>query len=91
MLSGKDRGKTGKVLTALPSEDRVTIEGLNLVRKRVRAKKQGQKGESVLVPRSVLVGRVALICPSCGKASRVGFYVEGGKKVRVCKRCNATV
>lgn len=91
ILNGKDRGKTGKVLNAFPQEEKVTIEGLNLVKKRVRPKRQGQKGETVNVPRPIAASRVALICKSCGKAVRAGFRMEGKEKVRVCKKCGALI
>jgi len=91
ILNGKDRGKTGKVLSASPREEKITIEGLNLVKKRVRPKKQGQKGETVNVPRPIMASRVALICKSCDRAVRVGFRIEGKEKVRVCKKCNALI
>lgn len=90
MLLGKDRGKTGKILRVFSKENKVLVEGLNLVKKAVRARKQGQKGQIVSKPRPVDVSNLMLICPVCGKASRVGFSFEGGKKVRICKRCRGT-
>lgn len=90
MLLGKDRGKTGKVLRVFSRENKVLVEGLNLVKKAVRARKQGQKGQVVSKPRAVDVSNVMLVCPVCGKASRIGFNFEGDKKVRVCKQCKGT-
>jgi len=87
MLSGKDHGKQGKVLRVFPFEEKVVVEGLNLVKKHERAKKQGQKGQIISVPRMVDVSSVGLICKNCGKATRVGFKFEGEKKVRICKKC----
>ena len=89
MLSGKDRGKGGKVLNAFPKESKVVIEGLNLVKKHRRARRQGQKGEIVSVPRSVAVSSVMLICRHCKKPSRMGMKHEGKKTIRVCKKCQA--
>lgn len=91
ILRGKDRGKTGPVLHAFPTELRVTVEGANLMKKRVRPKRQGQKGETVLVPRSLAISNVMLICPSCKKPTRVGSRMEGETKVRFCKKCDARV
>jgi|SRR5882724_5261599 len=91
ILGGKDRGKTAKVIAAFPDDMKVTVEGLNAVRKRTHPKKQGQKGETVMVPRPIPVSRVALICPSCGKATRIGMSTEGTKKVRICKKCQAVI
>lgn len=90
MLSGRDRLKEGKVLRFLSKENKVVVEGLNLVKKAVRAKKQGQKGQIVSKPRPVDVSKVMLICPSCNKGVRIGFVFEGEKKMRQCKKCKAT-
>lgn len=89
MLSGKDRGKSGKILRVLPKESRVVVEGLNLVRRHQRPKRQGQKGEVVSAPRAIDASSVALICGHCKKASRMGIKREGKKSVRVCKKCQA--
>ena len=87
MLSGKDRGKDGKILNAFPKEGKVVIEGLNLVKRHRRARRQGQKGEVVSVPRSVAVSSVMLICRHCKKPSRMSMKHEGKKTIRVCKKC----
>lgn len=87
MLSGKDRSKTGKVLRVLPKEAKVIIEGLNLVKKHQRPKKQGQKGETISVPRSIDVSNVMLVCRHCKKPSRMGIKREDKKIIRICKKC----
>ena len=87
MLSGKDRGKTGKVLRSLPKDFKVVVEGLNLVKKHRRAKKQGQKGEMISVPRSIDVSNVMLVCRHCKKPSRMSFKREDKKVIRICKKC----
>ncbi len=99
MLGGKDKGKKGKVTHVFvarrslgkggSSGDKVVVEGLNLVKKHLRARKQGQKGQIVSKERAVSVSSVALICKSCGKQTRVGFKVENDNKIRVCKKCGA--
>lgn len=91
IMGGKDRGKTGKVLTAMPLEDRIIVDGLNLFKKRSRPKKQGQKGEIVLVPRPMPASRVMLICSNCKNPTRVGFRMDGPKKTRYCKKCKANL
>lgn len=88
---GKDRGKSGRVVHADPKALRVTVEGLNLVKRHVRPRRQGEKGEVVQVPRSIPVANVILLCPRCNAATRVGVLVEGERKVRVCKKCRATL
>ena len=84
---GKDRGKAGKVLTVFPKENRVTLEGLNLVKKHVRPKKQGAKGQVIQVPRPIAASNVKMICKQCGKATRVGYRFDGESKKRACKKC----
>src|SRR6185437_8307657 len=91
IMGGKDRGKTGKVLESLPVEGRVVVEGLNTVNKRSRPRKQGETGQTVAVPRPLPASRVRLVCPNCKNAVRVGFRMDGPKKVRYCKKCEATI
>jgi len=91
IISGKDRGKTGTVLKAFPEEGRVSVEGLNLYKKRSRPKRQGQKGETVFVPRPLPAQRTMLICASCKKPTRVGYRFELNQKVRYCKKCKASL
>ena len=90
MLSGKDRNKTGKVLRLFAGENKILVEGLNLVKKSVRARKQGQKGQIISKPRRVDISNAMLICPVCGKPGRVGFKLENDKKMRQCKKCKGT-
>lgn len=89
MLSGKDRGKKSKVILTLPKSNKVVVEGLNLIKRHIRARKQGQKGQIISKERAVAASSVALVCKSCGKPTRVGYKVEGKNKVRVCKKCKA--
>ena len=87
ITKGKDRGKVGKVIKALPKENRVVIEGLNLVKKHIKPRREGEKGKIIEVPRPISVSNVKLICPSCNKATRVGYKFEGQEKFRYCKKC----
>ncbi len=92
MIAGKDNGKTGKVLSVSPERNKISVEGLNMIKKHVRARKEGQKGQRVEVARNVDISNVALICSKCGKATRVGYKkIEGNKKVRVCKKCQSEI
>lgn len=91
MLSGKDRGKKGKILAVLSKENRVIVEGLNLIKKHTRPRKQGQKGQIISKERTVSVSSVALVCKSCGLPTRVGYKMEADKKVRICKKCKNIV
>lgn len=91
MLSGKDRGKTGKVSRVLPSAGKAIVEGLNLVKKHIRPRKQGEKGQRVSVPSAVNISNLMLVCPKCSKASRVGFKVGEKNRFRVCKKCGGEI
>ena len=91
IISGKDRGKKGKVLDVFPKENRVMVEGANLKKKHQRPKKSGEKGQIISMPGPLSVSSVKLICPKCGKAVRVGFKVTEKEKVRVCKKCEQEI
>ena len=91
MRSGKDRDKNGKVLMTIPKRGKVVVEGLNTVKKHLRAKKQGQKGQIISKERAVSMSSVQLICPKCNKPTRVGYKVEGDRKVRICKKCESEI
>ena len=91
MLNGKDKGKTGKVSKVFVDENKVIIEGLNLFKKAVRARKQGQKGQIISKERAVSAASVSLVCKSCGKPTRIGYKLEGETKVRICKKCKNPV
>ncbi|MAF14322.1 MAG: 50S ribosomal protein L24 [Parcubacteria group bacterium] len=92
ILSGKDKGKIGKVLQIFNKKNRVTVEGANLLFKNVRPKKQGEKGQRIQFPSPLMVSNVALVCPKCNKPTRVGFKIlEGKTKTRSCKKCKQTI
>jgi len=91
IITGKDKNKTGKVLKVLPTKNKILIEGLNLYKKHIRPKREGEKGEIVLVPRAINVSNVMLVCPSCNKTTRVSFRFESGTKIRICKKCGAVI
>ncbi len=91
MLSGKDRGKTGKILRAVPDQERVVVEGLNTNKKHLRPRKQGEKGQIAIVPSAVHISKVAIVCAKCGKVARIGYGVTEGRKHRVCKKCNSEI
>lgn len=91
VLSGKDRGKIGKVIAVDPARERVTVEGANLYKKHVRPRRKGEKGQVITVPRPLNASNVMLVCAACNQASRTGCRQEGQRKVRYCKSCKATV
>lgn len=91
IIQGKEKGKTGKVLSTMPQSERILVEGLNLYKKNVKPKKQGEKGQIITIPRSMNASNAMLLCPACGKATRIGAVVENDKKVRSCKKCGARI
>ena len=91
VISGKDKGKVAKILRAFPKEGRVLVEGVGLKSKHIRPKKQGEKGQVVKIPSPVDVSNAKLICPKCGKAVRIGYKIENGKKLRICKKCKSEI
>ena len=94
ILSGKERGKKGKILHVLPEEDRedrVVVEGINLVKKHRRAQRKNEKGERIVLPAPLNISNIQLVCPKCNKAARVGFKVIGKGKFRICKKCGAQI
>ena len=89
MLSGKDKGKQGKVLQVSPKEQKVIVEGLNMVTKHVKPRKQGDPAGIMKAESAVYACKVMAVCPKCGKATRLAHKVEGDTKTRVCKHCGA--
>lgn len=89
VLRGKDRGSRGKVLHVFPQEGRLLVEGVQLVTKHTRPRRQGEKSQRVQVPSSVPVANVQLVCPQCAKGTRVAVRRNGVERVRMCKKCQA--
>lgn len=91
VMKGKDRGKKAKVMRGFPALSKVLIEGVNVKKVHKRPKKEGEKGQVVTVPFPLDVSRVKLVCPKCSKPCRVGYKLNEGNKVRVCKKCKAEI
>lgn len=91
VILGKDRGKRGKIVASLPREGRVIVEGLGLVKKHVKARRAGEKGQRVTSPAAIDLSNVQLVCPHCNKGTRVGIRRQGKERVRVCRQCSAIV
>lgn len=89
VTAGKDRGKKGKVIRTFPHAANIVVEGVQMRKKHVRAKKAGEKGQVVEMPSAFSVSNVKIVCEKCGKATRLGYRVEGKEKSRVCKKCGA--
>ena len=91
VLSGKDKGKQGKILSADPKAMKVVVEGVNVATKHQKPMKQGQEGGIIQVETPIYASKVQLVCPKCDKGTRVGYKLVDGKKVRVCKHCGAEI
>ncbi len=92
ILAGKDKGKKGKVLRTIPSQNKVVVEGINTVRRAMRPTQQNPTGGISTVEAPLAVSNVALVCPKCGNATRAARRRdEKGKKIRVCKKCGADI
>ena len=91
IISGKDKGRKGKVIEALPKKGKVIVEGINLRKKHVRPKKSGEKGQIITMPAPFDVSNVKLICSKCGKAVRLRYEIKEKKKYRVCKKCGQEI
>ncbi|MFZ4813607.1 MAG: 50S ribosomal protein L24 [Phototrophicaceae bacterium] len=95
VIAGKDLGQRGEVLTVLPKKEKVVIEGLNIAKRHRRAQ-QGPGGQTIPAqivdfPAALHWSNVMIVCPSCSQRTRVGFRMEGERKVRYCKKCDGTV
>lgn len=91
IIAGKDKGKSGKVIHSFPAENKIVAEGLNLMKKNMRPKKEGEKGQIVQIPRKINISKVMLVCPKCEKDSRIGYKVTNENKFRICKKCKAEI
>ena len=89
VLSGNDKGKTGEVLEVLPKVNKVVVKGVNVRKKHVKARRQGEESGIISVECAIPVSKVNVVCPKCGKATKVGYSIEKEEKVRVCKKCGA--
>jgi large subunit ribosomal protein L24 len=94
IISGKDKNKSGKVVEVFPKENKLMVENLNIIKKHVKPKKSGEKGQRVEVSRAMDASSVKLICPKCKKSTRIGYrLISQGrdKKVRACKKCGQEI
>jgi len=93
ITAGKDNGKTGKVLQVFPDKNRASVEGINLLIKHMRPRRQGEKGQRIEFPAPMDLSNMMLSCPKCGKDARIGykFSDDKKKKYRVCKKCDQVI
>jgi len=95
VMAGKDKGKTGKVTQAFPKADKLVVEGVNVMYKHMRTRKEGQKGQKLEFSGPISAANVQLVCPKCAKPTRIGFKALTGdekkKKARICKKCKEVI
>jgi large subunit ribosomal protein L24 len=90
VLSGKDKGKEGKVLKADPEDRKGVVQGINVASKHQKPRKQGQEGGIIKMETPIYASKVMVVCPKCGKPTRVGHEIAAdGTKTRICKKCGA--
>ena len=91
VIAGKDKGKTGKVSAVYADDNKVLVENVNIVSKHQKARNQNEKSGIFKRPAPIEASNVQVVCPVCGKATRVAHNEIEGKKVRICKKCNASL
>ena len=91
VLTGKDNGKTGKVLRALPGDNKIVVDGINVQKRHKKARSAQETSAIVEQAGPIDASNVLVICPVCGKATRVSYAVVDGKKVRICKKCKMSL
>ncbi|MCI8276943.1 MAG: 50S ribosomal protein L24 [Clostridia bacterium] len=91
ILSGNDKGKTGEVLEVIPKTNKIIVKGVNIRKKHVKPRKQGEEGGIIPVECSIHSSKANVVCPKCGKATKIGYVTEKEEKVRVCKKCGAKI
>ena len=89
VLSGRDKGKQGEVLRAMPKEGKVVVQGVSVATKHQKARKQGEESSIIKVETPIYACKVQRVCPKCNKGTRVAHKIADGKKTRVCKHCGA--
>lgn len=91
ILSGKDRGKRGKVTRIFAKEDKALVGGLNLYKRHLKRKSEKEQSQIVTIEKPLDISRVMVICPHCGRPTRVGFGLDNVKKQRICKKCKKVI
>ena len=91
ILSGNDKGKTGEVLETMTKTGKIVVKGVNVRKKHVKPRKQGDEGGIISVECAIPNAKANVVCPKCNKPTRIGYKTEKDEKVRVCKKCGATI
>lgn len=91
ILSGNDKGKTGEVIEIIPKTEKIVVKGINIRKKHVKPRKQGEEGGIISVECPIHSSKANIVCPKCGKATRIAYVMEKDEKLRVCKKCGAKI
>ncbi len=91
VIAGKDKQKTGNIISANPADNTVVVAGVNMISKHQKPRKAGEKGGIIKREGKIDASNVQIICPTCGKATRIAHKLDGDKKVRTCKKCGASL
>ena len=91
VLSGNDKGKKGEVLEVMPKDSKVVVKGVNVRKKHIKPRRQGEEGGIIPVECAINSSKVNVVCSKCGKTTKVGYSEEKGEKIRICKKCGAKI
>lgn len=91
ILSGKDKGKQGKIISAMPDKAKVVVEGINKVKRHSKPSMKVPQGGIISKEMPLHVCKVQLVCPACNKPTRIAHKLQAGKNTRVCKKCGETI
>jgi large subunit ribosomal protein L24 len=91
ILSGKDKGKTGKILEVVPKKEKIVVEGVNIKVRFSRPRRGGEKGQRMELPAPLTASKAMLVCSSCGKPTRIGHTVNEQGNLRKCKKCGRII
>ena len=91
IIAGKYKGKRGSISRTVPAVGRIVVEGVNIRKKHVKSRKEGQKGERIEIPVPFSASKAMLVCPHTGKLTRIGYRMEGGEKIRISKRAGKPI
>ncbi|MDE5830538.1 MAG: 50S ribosomal protein L24 [Clostridia bacterium] len=89
VLSGNDKGKKGEVLEIIPKTEKAIVKGVNVRKRHIKPKKQGEEGGIIPVECAIHSSKLSVVCPKCNKPARMGYVIEKDEKVRVCRKCGA--
>ena len=91
VLAGKDKGKRGSVVRIIPKKNKVIVSGVNIVKKAMKRRSQQDQGGIVEVEAPLHISNVGVVCKKCGRPVKIGYKIDGDKKVRVCRKCGETL